>query len=310
MDCSKTCKKLEALILTGNSLTSLSADDFKGPLETKSLTHLLISSNNFICDCRIRWLKHTLRQSGIVKYERDRSERCQSPASVKGIRIVDYSPRWIDCDNNDIHLAVIVTSVLTVIAFVIGLLICFRWDIKFTVALHKAKKEQKHRQNEGIEIPMQEHYDAFISYCSDDLEWIKNELIPNLEEAEDIKFRLCISDRDFLPGGAITENIVENLDKSRKAIFLITEQFLNSEWQSFELSMGQVKLFDNRKNMIILLFLEKIDRDDIPKRLRGLMRHVPRLNWPKKENKRRVFWKKLKLLLMATDNEPVLLNAR
>lgn len=172
-----------------------------------------------------------------------------------------------------------------------ALVVYFRWDIKYSIAKYKAnRKPRPQDQQNVIEIPLNEHYDAFVSYTPADLHWVTHELIPNLEEStsEDIHFRLCISDRDFLPGRFIVDNIHESIERSKKAMFLVTEAFLNSEWNEFELNMSQVKLFDDRKDMIILVFLEKLRRDDIPRTLRTLMGHVPHLQWPEKERKRRV----------------------
>jgi hypothetical protein len=44
-------------------------------------------------------------------------------------------------------------------------------------------------------------------------------------------------------GNSIGENIIQAIDSSRKVIFIITENFLNSDWGSYELEMTRMHAF-------------------------------------------------------------------
>lgn len=89
-------------------------------------------------------------------------------------------------------------------------------------------------------------YDAFISFNENDRPWVYTHLVPNLERNKATptlpglslqrivflprasifisvastdntpSFHLCLHDRDFTAGQRITENIVDNISKSRK----------------------------------------------------------------------------------------------
>ena len=86
-------------------------------------------------------------------------------------------------------------------------------------------------------------YDAFVSYNVNDSEWIFNKLIPNLEEydacdgrarvdsetessAPSNRIKLCVYDRDFIAGRAISECITEAIKNSRKVILVISKNFI------------------------------------------------------------------------------------
>jgi hypothetical protein len=47
-------------------------------------------------------------------------------------------------------------------------------------------------------------------------------------------FILCLDEKIFIVGNPIGENIIQAIDSSRKVIFIITENFLNSIERSIE----------------------------------------------------------------------------
>ena len=74
-------------------------------------------------------------------------------------------------------------------------------------------------------------YDAFVSYSAADSDWVLQKLVPNLEgNNQDIqdenRIKLCVYDRDFIAGHAITECIIEAIKNSRKVILIVTENFI------------------------------------------------------------------------------------
>jgi hypothetical protein len=50
-------------------------------------------------------------------------------------------------------------------------------------------------------------------------------------------FDICFDEKTFIPGTPIGENIIQAIDSSRKVIFIITKNFLQSDWGSYELEM-------------------------------------------------------------------------
>ena len=76
-------------------------------------------------------------------------------------------------------------------------------------------------------------FDAFISYCSHDEDWVRRKLVANLEK-EANKYKLCLHYRHFLPGRNITDNITAAVQESRKTVLVVTKNYLKSGWCDFE----------------------------------------------------------------------------
>ncbi|XP_052814080.1 toll-like receptor 4 [Mya arenaria] len=74
-------------------------------------------------------------------------------------------------------------------------------------------------------------YDAFISYSDHDLHFIRDEIIPRLE---DRGMKLCVHERDFLPGISIWDNIVDAIRTSKKTVVILFKTFVKKQWCIFE----------------------------------------------------------------------------
>ncbi|KAG8537371.1 hypothetical protein GDO81_024641 [Engystomops pustulosus] len=88
---------------------------------------------------------------------------------------------------------------------------------------------------------MPESFDAFICYCPKDIEFVQ-EMIRRLEQTE-YKLKLCVFDRDVLPGTclwSITSELIEK--RCRKMVVIISDDYLDSsecDFQTkFALSLG------------------------------------------------------------------------
>ena len=63
-------------------------------------------------------------------------------------------------------------------------------------------------------------YDVFISYASEDHEWVTEELVPKLEKEH--QFKCCFHERDFQIGVTVMQNIVNCVDKVSFIYYVIT----------------------------------------------------------------------------------------
>ncbi|XP_053322736.1 myeloid differentiation primary response protein MyD88 [Spea bombifrons] len=86
-----------------------------------------------------------------------------------------------------------------------------------------------------------ELFDAFICYCAKDISFVQ-EMIVRLEQT-DHKLKLCVFDRDVLPGScvwSITSELIEN--RCRKMVVIISDDYLDSRECGFQtkfaLSLG------------------------------------------------------------------------
>ena len=79
-------------------------------------------------------------------------------------------------------------------------------------------------------------YDVFISYNSDDKEWVRGVL---LKEIEKNGLRAFIDFRDFKPGAPSIKEMERGVMKSRKTIIVLTSTYIESGWCEIENIMLQ-----------------------------------------------------------------------
>ncbi|XP_064597935.1 toll-like receptor 6 [Liolophura sinensis] len=101
-------------------------------------------------------------------------------------------------------------------------------------------------------------YDAFVAYTSDEYEWVIRQLRPKLELVEDA-VRLCVHDRDFIPGKPIHENIVDKMKKGCRILLIMSPRFLKSPYGHLEIEYAGMKcLEEGRDDVIICVLMEDV----------------------------------------------------
>jgi hypothetical protein len=134
-------------------------------------------------------------------------------------------------------------------------------------------------------------FDAFVCHDSRDIGWITSHLLPQLEDKRG--FKLCLAERDFIPGANLQEHIVEHIEVSRKTILIITPNFIRSHWCSFETSMALSKTFQEQRDIIIPIILQPLPLSSINKKLYDVLSKKLYLEWDESEDAQRFFWEKL-----------------
>ena len=62
-------------------------------------------------------------------------------------------------------------------------------------------------------------YDIFVSFAGEDFDFVRDHLMPELEGTQNL--RLCVHERDFIPGRNIVDNIVEAVESSKKVVLYL-----------------------------------------------------------------------------------------
>lgn len=81
-------------------------------------------------------------------------------------------------------------------------------------------------------------YDAFISYSHNDSTWVRDTLLPRLENEA---LRVCIDYRDFEIGAPSLVNMENAVETSRKTLLVLTPNWIASQWTEFEALLIQTK---------------------------------------------------------------------
>ncbi|XP_067896764.1 toll-like receptor 2 isoform X2 [Heterodontus francisci] len=286
--------KMEILKISSNKLTSLTGEEIK---VFKKLEFLEAGKNNYICSCE--FLFYMNHQITVQLLDRAENYVCDSPLILRGMLVQNTKRSFFDC-HTTLSLALLCIGMSLAVA-IVGTM-CYKyhgiWYIQMTWAWLQAKRKPKKVRNNDI------CYDAFVSYSEMDSEWVETFLIRELESTHP-PLTLCLHKRDFIPGKWIIDNIIESIEKSRKTLFVLSQNFVQSEWCKYELDYTHFRLFDENNDTAILVLLETIPKETIPQRfckLRKLMNTKTYLEWPQDEVEQQIFWFNLKIALRGDNN--------
>ncbi|XP_029866168.1 toll-like receptor 1 [Aquila chrysaetos chrysaetos] len=293
---------LEFLNVEMNSILTPSADFFQSCPRVRELQ---AGHNPFKCSCELQDFIRLERQSGGKLFGWPAAYVCEYPEDLQGTQLKDFHLTELACNTVLLLVtALLLTLVLVAVVAFLCIYLDVPWYVRMTWQWTQTKRRAWHSRPEEQETILQFH--AFISYSERDSLWVKNELIPNLEKGEGC-VQLCQHERNFVPGKSIVENIINCIEKSYKSIFVLSPNFVQSEWCHYELYFAHHKLFSENSNSLILILLEPIPPYIIPARyhkLKALMAKRTYLEWPKERSKRPLFWANLRAaisinLLMA-----------
>ncbi|XP_051536104.1 toll-like receptor 13 isoform X2 [Myxocyprinus asiaticus] len=274
-----------------------------------TLIYLDLQENYLSCDCSNDWFINWTISSNDTEVESAYQLTCNYPDKLKGHKLLDLDVGSCNIDVG--FFCFISTTTLVSLTLLSSFLFHFlKCQVIYTYYLFLAflydSRQQKKRKLNGFQ------YDAFISYNTHDELWVMRELLPQLEGEQG--WRFCLHHRDFEPGKPIMDNIVDGIYSSRKTICVISRHYLESEWCSREIQVASFRLFDEKKDVLILVFLENIPSHQLSPyyRMRRLIKKRTYLSWPQPGEDVRGFWQKLGMALgtqRTTEKEsPILSN--
>ncbi|KAM3589997.1 uncharacterized protein V6R79_001613 [Siganus canaliculatus] len=315
---------LQVLEVQSNTLNMFGPSDLRS---YRRLQSLRAGHNKFVCSCDfVDFLQSDFKENRDVHLtDKPESYVCDSPLYLQGKPVFQAHRSVVEC-----HRVLFVSASCGVALFVATLVCVLLWRIhafwylKMTLAWLKAKRSSRQRRQRryrgGSEYEALVSFDAFVSYSERDASWVENFLVPELEQSRENEesvssgdgdsppLTLCLHKRDFLPGHWITDNIMSAMERSRRTIFILSENFVQSDWCRYELDFSHFWLFDGNAGgeAAILILLEPLSKDDIPKRfckLRKLMSSTTYLEWPQEEEKIGEFWRSLRKALKGEDED-------
>uniref|UniRef100_A0A8C6U0Q4 TIR domain-containing protein n=1 Tax=Neogobius melanostomus TaxID=47308 RepID=A0A8C6U0Q4_9GOBI len=298
--------KLEQLILRDNKLKIINETVFE---KLPSLKYLNLTGNPFVCNCSnagfIEWAIRNKQVQVANAYQ----YRCSSPSSEEGNFLLDFNVRW--CWEFTGFLCFISSSALVLLTLLSSFIFHFLcWHLVYGYYLLQAFLYDSKKRRQGCP----HIYDAFVSYNVHDEDWVYGELLHELEERQG--WKLCLHHRDFIPGKSIIENITDAIYSSRKTLCVISRRYLQSEWCSREIQLASFRLFDEHKDVLILLFLEEISSNQLSPfyRMRKLVKSRTYLSWTQARRHKGLFWEKVRRALECgyepgDNHNPLIANA-
>ena len=134
------------------------------------------------------------------------------------------------------YLAIYYRYEIQVVAF-------YKWNIRIRCCSSKSKISGRSYK-----------YDAFICFAEEDLNYVRDELIPLLEP----KYKLCIYYRDFLVGDDIAEAIIDVIENSAVTIIILSKSFVNSRWGRFEFKQAHFNAMQTGQILVVVVVDDKV----------------------------------------------------
>ncbi|XP_059577619.1 toll-like receptor 6 [Alligator mississippiensis] len=283
---------LEFLNIEMNQILTPSSDLFQS---CQNIRRLKAGLNPLKCSCELQDFINHAKQSSSRLGGWPEMYVCEYPEGWKGTQLKDFHLSKIACNT---ALLLVTVLIITVVFVALVSFLCIYFDAPWYLKMMWQWTQTKRRvwNSHPDELPSHLQFHAFISYSEHDSLWVKNDLIPNLEKEEG-SIQLCVHERNFIPGKSIVENIINCIEKSYKSIFVLSPNFVQSEWCHYELYFAHHKLFSESSNSLILILLDPIPQYIIPARyhkLKALMAKRTYLEWPKEKSKHRLFWANLR----------------
>ncbi|XP_041790394.1 toll-like receptor 2 [Chelmon rostratus] len=289
--------RLTFLSIQNNNVHTISSTNLN---DYNNLTSLEAATNTYVCSCDfVAFMRSDVTYHRVTIGDEFKSYVCDSPDAMRGTSVVDARLSVFEC-HTALSFSLLCLGILALCLLVAGLCHKFSvvWYVRMTWAWLRAKRKPKLKKGEL-------RYDAFVSYSEMDSGWVEAHLVPELEQAEP-PLQLCLHKRDFIPGGWILDNIMDAIEKSHRTLFVLSQHFVRSEWCKYELDYTHFRLFDQNDDAVVLILLEPIDTETIPKKfckLRRVMNSRTYLEWPNDDNQIPRFWQSLRTAIKRPETD-------
>lgn len=267
---------LTILDIRNNSLKLLNQEIIDYISHRNGSLHIKLSSNPWNCDCRPpRFLKFMAKYNKMIDdYDF---------VDCNGIRPV---LKLDDCRLNTTYLILSLAFLLVFVSvFACSIIFWFKMSILMWLYDHNIFMSCILRTADNIEF--HKKFDGFLAFSHKNLDLV-TEYVEQLENGQR-EFKLCFYHRDWLIGESIPECILQSIDDSKRIILLMTKEFLESSWGTFEFRTAiKATSMDRHKRLIVIVYPEVENFDNLDTELRLYMKYNTYLSRDDSQ-----FWRKL-----------------
>ena len=243
-----------------------------------------LSGNSIQCNCDnrpfLRWLSKTTVY--IPFYPTDEchqdGQRLQLRNNSNGIS--DFVDRL---DSVCFPYAFIYVSIGIFFTSIGLCIVVYRYRWKLRHIYYNSRRRHRHQGYDRLF-----EHDAFISYPRTEGSFIKNKLVPALEDEHGL--RVWVADRDSSAGVSIAENLTHAIYASRKSVLILSRSYFDESWCNYEMNIARIESIESKRKLMIIVRYEDIAAKDIPLDYLRLLKTVPSIEYPKHPQHLDTFW--------------------
>lgn len=280
---------LEKLNVNNNKLKSLPKSiQFQLPYEKINITRNPIS-----CDCSMTWMRDWITLSPWDTTHRD--IKCHHDDSKSDYKITDITEDMLSC-SYDMAIALAVSLGIFLIVCIIAAVWAKRCPYETKVLLYRFLRIHP-RDKYIVDREEDIEGDLYVSFDETDIhirQWVLRELTKKLEK-EKPRYNVFIPYRDLMgrAGEDKSEVIIEQMEKSKRVMIILSEGYEKNEWCTYECSRAELIDFNAGRVIFIEFYPEvaqMINQEPWNSRVQG--RKI--LKRGETKSQKRWFWYKLK----------------
>uniref|UniRef100_A0A4W4DXS1 TIR domain-containing protein n=1 Tax=Electrophorus electricus TaxID=8005 RepID=A0A4W4DXS1_ELEEL len=291
---------LRYLWLQKNMLTSVRRETFGVPLA--GLAELRMEHNPFDCTCdSVLWFAEWLNATNASVPGRATGYVCNTPPAYFNRSMLDFQPD--SCKDLRAFQALFALSQSLVLGLMfLAFLMHFQgWRVRFywNIVTNRVVGMRDGGYNDLARDRYE--YDAYVVHAEEDKRWVERSLLP----LEDEQFCFFLEDRDAVAGCSALANIVDNMRRSRKILFVVTEALLKDPWcRRFKAQHALHQLMDESRDALVLVFLQDVPDHRLSQALllrRAMLKRRCLVHWPLQRERVGAFRQELQLALASSN---------
>ena len=265
-----------------------------------------LSDNNIDADCKnlefLSWIiQHPMYFYNINAYTFHKTNH--NPVSFQELN-KSFSEIQKGCQTYAGLIILASMLIMSMVSVIIGGTIYrYRWRLRYFYYMTKAKYLGYVPLQNTDNVTAYE-YDVFISYSTDDYQFVTGEMYNRLKEAG---LSMCLHQKDFLPGHDIAGNIVHAVRNSRITLVVLSPAFLESKWCIYEFNMARMEGIYSREgeNVIYVIMYQAVDMTVVSPEMRECFESESYSQYPNAEEEWPYFWHMLVRALVGHTFQPI-----
>ncbi|XP_050408574.1 toll-like receptor 7 [Patella vulgata] len=290
---------LQNVQLNSNKITTVKPNTFSLQF-LKKVKSIDLSNNTFSCTCELLWFINFLKTSPIRKrfIHFPKEYICGSPTVYSGKQLlqVRLSERTCAITYQTRLIIISVSAGILLLVLTISVVYRYRWYLRYILYMARFQHVRYQRLLNGGE---NYNHDVYLSSCDADFDdVIYDYLVPRLEV--DMGLRLYIPQRDGQ--GNKIDQIISNMDASRKIILFISDKYVEDGYCEFEASYAYNKYINEKRDLMIVVVFKELGALNVTKTIHKILAVDNYIKWGWDEESVELFWLKITTAINNMDD--------